>query len=249
MPWRVRITPYHILVSEVMLQQTQVERVMKKFPEFVAAFPDFRVLARAPLPRVLRVWQGMGYNRRVPALSRIARRVLREFGGALPRDPAVLESLPGIGHATANSIAAFAFNAPVAFIETNIRRAFIHHFFPRNKNVSDKELMPFVEAALDRRRPREWYWALMDYGAMLGRTRRRSNPNRRSRHYTRQSRFEGSVRQARGAVLRALVEKPMSFAELKRATQVDAGRLREALKGLEKEKFIFMRSGSYVLLT
>ncbi len=246
MPWRTRITPYRIVVSEIMLQQTQVERVVKKFPEFVAAFPNFRALAHAPLSRVLRVWQGMGYNRRAVSLTRTAERVLREFRGKLPRDPAVLESLPGIGHATANSIAAFAFNAPVAFIETNIRRAFIHHFFPNRNSVSDKEIMPLVEAALDRRRPREWYWALMDYGAHLRQGYGgQANPNRRSAHYTRQSKFEGSVRQVRGAILRVLVKKPLSSAELQRAAGGDVVRLKKALAGLAADGLVHKIGARY----
>jgi len=133
MAWRNTTDPYQILVSEIMLQQTQVERVTIKFPEFIRAFPDFASLATATLANVLTVWQGLGYNRRAIALQKCAIRVMNEYNGALPADVDILATFPGIGRATASSIAAFAFNMPVVFIETNIRRVFIHFFFFRHR--------------------------------------------------------------------------------------------------------------------
>lgn len=186
-----------------MLQQTQVERVHDKYHAFVRELPDFRSLADAPLQHVLALWQGLGYNRRAIALKRIAEKVSIEHKGSLPASVELLQEMPGIGHATACSIAAFAFNMPVAFIETNIRRVFIHHFFNDRANVHDSEILPLVEAALDRKNPREWYYALMDYGSDL--KKKIPNPNRKSAHYSRQSRFEGSTRQKRGAILRYIL--------------------------------------------
>ena len=148
MPWRDTPDPYPVLVSEIMLQQTQVERVIVKFPAFVSAFPDFPSLAAAPLPDVLSAWQGLGYNRRALALRACAEIVVSRYRGALPADPGILSGFPGIGHATASSICAFAFNMPVVFIETNIRRVFIHFFFPGACKVSDSEILPLVEQAL-----------------------------------------------------------------------------------------------------
>ena len=203
MPWRETRDPYRILVSEIMLQQTQVDRVRGKYEAFLSAFPDVAALASAPLDRVLAAWQGLGYNRRAVALHRSARILRSEHHCLIPNDTAALVALPGIGAATAGSIRAFAFNEPVVFIETNIRRVFIHEFFPGREAVADDELLPFVAAALVRRSPRDWYYALMDYGTALA--RQVPNPNRRSRTYTRQSRFEGSDRQLRGAILRVLV--------------------------------------------
>lgn len=200
MPWRETADPYCIVVSEIMLQQTQVERVQGKYPQFIARFPDFQTLADAPLAEVLVLWQGLGYNRRAVALKRIAETVTTDHGGLLPDSVETLRKLPGIGHATASAIAAFAFNKPAAFIETNIRRVFIHHFFDGRIDVHDDEILPLVEKTLDRKNPREWYYALMDYGASLKKSV--PNPNRRSRHYTRQAKFEGSSRQKRGAILR-----------------------------------------------
>lgn len=202
-PWRRTADHYHILVSEIMLQQTQVGRVAEKFPVFIREFPTVEALARAPLARVLASWQGLGYNRRAANLHRLAAAVMAEHGGIIPDDPDVLARLPGIGRATASSIAAFAFNRPVAFIETNIRAVFLHFFFPGRDGVADRELLPLVEGALDRSSPREWYSALMDYGTML--KRRHPNPSRGSDRHRKQPPFQGSRRQLRGELLRILL--------------------------------------------
>lgn len=204
MPWRETPTPYYVSVSEMMLQQTQVSRVVLKFEHFVSRFPDWQALASAGLPEVLEVWQGLGYNRRARWLHQLAQAVVGQYDGDLPTDQNELVKLPGIGPNTAGSIAAFAFNQPVVFIETNIRRVFIHHFFEDHTDVSDKQLMPFIEKSLDQENPRDWYYALMDYGSYLVKTV--PNPNRKSRHYARQSTFEGSHRQLRGKVLRYFLE-------------------------------------------
>jgi A/G-specific adenine glycosylase len=206
LPWRGTTDPYRIFVSEVMLQQTQVDRVVGKYRQFVRAFPSWRSLARARLDRVLAVWRGLGYNRRALWLKRAAEAVAERHGGRLPRDVHELERLPGVGEATARSIAAFAFNEPTVFIETNIRSVFLHHFFPGRSKVGDCQLLPLVERTLDRRNPARWYSALMDYGVYL--KRHHGNPSRRSRHHVRQAPFEGSDRQVRGRILTALLERP-----------------------------------------
>jgi len=206
LPWRRTHDPYRILVSEIMLQQTQVERVIEKYERFVTAFPDFRALARARFRDVLLEWQGLGYNRRALALQHIAQRVVAEFGGQLPDSQDDLRAFSGIGPATAGALTAFAFNRPVVFIETNIRRVFIHFFFARKAGVHDREILPLVEQTLDSGRVREWYYALMDYGAMLNKLEQ--NPNRRSAHYHRQAAFHNSDRQIRGLILKLLLESP-----------------------------------------
>lgn len=246
MAWRDTIDPYCILVSEIMLQQTQVGRVTVKYPEFIAEFPNFEMLARAPLADVLRVWQGMGYNRRAIALQKCAIRVVEEFRGILPADPDILATFPGIGHATASSICAFAFNMPVVFIETNIRRVFIHFFFPGREDVNDKEISPFVELALYRENPRVWYWALMDLGTELKKTF--ANPNRRSTHYTKQSPFEGSNRKIRGGILKELIRKsPLSERELIDAVSGEPERMAAIIATLIREGFVAEENGEYVL--
>ncbi|MBP1929599.1 A/G-specific adenine glycosylase [Methanolinea mesophila] len=238
--WRRDITPYRIVVSEVMLQQTQVERVSTAFPRFIRRFPDFPSLSGAPLGEVLAEWQGLGYNRRAIALKKTAEKVGAEFSGELPCDERILETFPGIGKATAASIIVFAFNIPVPFIETNIRRVFLHCFFPGAEEVPDREIIPLVRETMDRTDPRTWFWALMDYGAHIGRTR--GNPNRRSSHYRRQPAFHGSDRQMRGAILRILVkEGGMERAHLCTLAGGDAGRVTDLLKDLESEGFIEIR--------
>lgn len=242
MAWRETTDPYAIFVSEVMLQQTQVARVHTKYAEFMAAFPDFSSLAAAPLEEVLRVWQGMGYNRRAKMLRDAARMVVETFGGNLPETPEGLVALPGIGPATAASIAAFAYNAPVVFIETNIRRIFIHFFFPDEEKVHDDCIRPLVRQTLDRESPREWYYALMDYGAMLKMAV--ENPNRRSHGYTVQSSFEGSDRQIRGQVLRYLLENgPSPENTVVAACGDDAERTEKIIQKMVEESLLREFSG------
>jgi A/G-specific adenine glycosylase len=246
LPWRIRPNPYRVLVSEIMLQQTQVERVVAKYAQFLAAFPDFAALAEAPTARLLAVWSGMGYNRRALALRSLAERVVSEHGGKLPRDPEKLLDLPGIGKYTAGAILAFAFNKPVVFMDTNIRRVYIHEFFKDRHGIHDDELLPLVEQTVDRDNPRLWYNALMDYGSVL--KREQVNPNRRSAHYTRQSPFENSNRQVRGAILKALVkEASLTVSELVVRTGMDRSRVQKNLVQLEQEGFIKKNGRRYLL--
>ena len=247
MPWRKTSDPYRILVSEIMLQQTQVQRVETKYREFIAAFPDFPSLARAPLRKVLRVWQGMGYNRRAMALQKIAQRVMTEYDGGLPDSVETLRTFPGIGTATAGAIVAFAFNKPTVFLETNIRRVFLHIFFRDREGVRDRELLPLVEKTLDRENPRQWYYGLMDYGARL--KKEAENPNRRSAHYTRQSPFEGSDRQIRSLILKTLLAKPrLSMSQLLQAVGKGAKRTGRIIDQLGEEGFL-VREGDLVWIS
>ncbi len=246
MPWRETRDPYHILVSEIMLQQTQVERVKAKYAEFLAAFPTLAHLANAPLPEVLRTWQGLGYNRRAIALKRCAEEIAGRFDGRFPTGIDDLLSLPGIGPYTARAVAVFAFGGAEPFIETNIRTVFIHFFFHGRDQVADREVMPLVEATLDRGNPRAWYYALMDYGVML--KQRHPNPGRRSAHHIRQSPFKGSNRELRSRMLRAIMDQPgltgNALAALLGAETEPIGRNLEAL---EREGFIKRRGKSYAI--
>jgi A/G-specific adenine glycosylase len=248
MPWRQTHNPYHILVSEIMLQQTQVERVMGKYWEFLAKFPDFETLARAPWPEVLAVWQGLGYNRRALSLKRLAQEVMENWGGVLPTSAEDLRSLPAIGPATAGALLAFAFERPVVFIETNIRRVFLHFFFAEQESVTDREILPLLEETLDRKQVRDWYYALMDFGAELKKTG--PNPNRRSAHYARQSPFNGSNREVRGLILKALLGEPVfSMEELAQAIGISPDRTGAALEQLLAEGFVVWDGGSLCLAT
>ncbi|MBP6940402.1 MAG: hypothetical protein KBB65_01385 [Syntrophorhabdaceae bacterium] len=236
-PWRDTHDPYNILVSEIMLQQTQVERVNGKYQEFVAAFPDFSSLARARLNAVLLVWSGLGYNRRAISLVKLAKTIVAEQDGSLPKDVDKLAALPGIGKATAGSLAAFAFNLPSVFTETNIRRVFIHFFFKDSEDVHDRDILHLVEVTLDKTNPREWYYALMDYGAML--KKKVPNPNRKSAHYKKQASFENSDRKIRGEILRMLLAgKPLSAREISGALKERSERVGSILGQLQREGFV-----------
>lgn len=246
MAWRTKITPYRIFVSEVMLQQTQVPRVTEKFPAFMAAFPSFRALAASPLCDVLSAWQGMGYNRRAMYLKRAAERIVAEHGGKLPQDTAALEDLPGIGPATARSIAAFAWNSPEVFIETNVRSVFLHHFFPGRSGVSDGMLVSLVEKALDRERPREWYWALMDYGTHL--KREVGNPSRSAKGHTKAKPFKGSDREVRGKIVKFLAGgKSGSAASIAKVAGVAPGRVASNLENLVREGMVRRRGKGFTI--
>jgi A/G-specific adenine glycosylase len=246
LPWRETRDPYAILVSEVMLQQTQVERVTEKFREFLVSFPDFSALVKAPLQEVLACWQGLGYNRRAVSLKLCAEVVVARWGGTLPSSPEELQTLPGIGPYTARAVAAFAFDAPTVFIETNIRTVFIHLLFPDVEKVHDRDILPHVAAVLDRENPRKWYSALMDYGSAL--KREHSNPSRRSVHHVRQSPFRGSNREVRGMILKALLQQPgMTATKLVTCLGKDGDVVGENLEQLRKEGFLVSRGKCFFI--
>jgi A/G-specific adenine glycosylase len=245
-PWRETGNPYNIIVSEIMLQQTQAERVTAKYVGFIRVFPDFKTLASATPGTLFPYWQGLGYNRRALSLIEIARRVMNDFQCVLPCEPEILETLPGIGKTTAGEIAAFAFNYPSVFIETNIRRVFIHFFFPGQDKVKDSDILPLVEQTLDRANPRIWYYALMDYGVMLKKLFQ--NPNIRSAHYQKQSPFQGSNRQVRGAILGLLASRgELTASELAANSGQDEKRITKNLHELEQEGFLWKNGERYFL--
>ena len=202
--WRQEITPYKILVSEIMLQQTQTARVVPKFENWLLQFPDFASLAQASNHDVLSAWQGLGYNRRGLAIAKIAQIVIAEHDGQLPNDPVILQTFPAVGPNTAGSICAFAFNNPITFIETNIRTVYTESFFKGMSEISDKELLPLIAQTIDINNARQWYYALMDYGVHLKQKLPRINAA--SKHYTRQSKFIGSKRQVRGIIIKILTQ-------------------------------------------
>ncbi len=241
--WRNNANPYCVFVSEIMLQQTQTYRVEHKYEQFIATFENFNALSQASLAHVLGVWQGLGYNRRAKFLHQAAQTVVYEFGGVLPDDPTVLQTLPGIGKATAASVAAFAFNKPTIFIETNIRAVFIHSFFNDRDDIHDNELLPLVAATVDERNPREWYYALMDYGVYLKKLH--PNPSRKSKHHTVQSKFEGSDRQIRGMIIRLVLERgPLERQELLQLIDKEQERVDAIINQLHQEQLICVENNT-----
>jgi A/G-specific adenine glycosylase len=244
LPWRKNTEPWGILVSEFMLQQTQTNRVAAYWERWMGLWPGPADLAAASLEEALQEWSGLGYNRRARYLRDCARIITKEYGGRVPDTPETLLLLPGIGPYTAGAIACFAYNYPAVFIETNIRAVMLHFFFQDTPGISDAEIFPLLEEVLDRDNPRRWYYALMDYGAALKKVI--ANPNRRSAHYVRQSPFEGSFRQIRGALIRFLVSRgPATVEELHAGIGMEKEDLYRALKTLGKESLVAESEGVY----
>ena len=215
MTWRDTRDAYKILVSEVMLQQTQVSRVLPKYEKFLREFPTPEALASSSQATLLRTWQGLGYWSRALRLRDAARMVVNEFGGMFPQDPATLKTLPGVGPYTAGAVACFAFGSAEPFLDTNTSGA-----STCSSSSPARTMSPTATLWRSRDRPygtddpREWSYALFDYGATeLGDKR----INRRSRHYSRQSAFEGSFRSFRTQALRHVLAQEntsLSRAEL-----------------------------------
>jgi len=253
LPWRLPtlklrqgkkdFDPYHILVSEVMLQQTQVDRVVPKYQEFLKAFPNVRMLAKASLSDVLKIWSGLGYNRRGKYLRDAAAEIIARYRGKVPKEYNALRSLPGVGDYTARALRVFAFNEPDILTETNIRTALIHCFATSSirsyrtglRKVADRDIFPIAARTAEGQMPREWYWALMDYGAHLKRLGVRNN--HKSVHYIKQPKFEGSLRQLRGAILRTLTRGQM--------IEIRSQSLSKALEGLVKDGLIRKYNGRW----
>ncbi|HEY5695784.1 MAG TPA: hypothetical protein VIQ80_03035 [Candidatus Saccharimonadales bacterium] len=245
MPWRRDTRAYYILVSELMLQQTQVDRVIPKFEAFIKRFPNEKVLANATLGEVLTLWSGLGYNRRAKYLHDAAKMIQSRFAGQFPHTIKELEMLPGVGPNTAGAIMAYAFNKPAVFIETNVRTVYFYHFFKNADAVPDKELRALVEKTVDRENPREFYWSLMDYGTWL--KRQGAGSIRLSKHYVKQSPLKGSVREVRGQIVRALTVQGMTEAELAQTVVADE-RFAQALAGLMADGLI-VQTGVILHLT
>lgn len=227
----------------MMLQQTQVSRVIPKFEVFIKRFPNFQSLSKASLGEVQKAWSGLGYNRRAKFLWQAARIITQQYSGKLPSDSAELVRLPGIGQNTAGAILAYAFDKPTVFVETNIRTVFIHHFFKDRTAIDDKELLPLIEQTLNEVAPRLWYWALMDYGVFLKTTE--GNLAAKSRHYTKQSKFQGSRRQLRGQIQRLLIIKPHTSGQFRRTIADE--RLPGILEDLASEGLIVLIAQHYQL--
>jgi A/G-specific adenine glycosylase len=242
MPWRDEPTFYHVLVSELMLQQTQVSRVIIKYTEFIKEFPTIQVLADASLADVLRVWTGLGYNRRAKYLHLAAKQVVER---GEPTTFEGLVALPGVGKNTAGAIMNYVYNSATPFVETNIRTVYFHHFFVGATTVSDKELLELVAATIDPEHPREFCWALMDYGAELkaaGLARLST-----SKHYKKQPPLAGSLREVRGQIVRLLASGPLTLDELETSVKTDE-RFERALSGLIADGLV-KRQGTMICLT
>jgi len=246
LPWRKTKNPYKIWVSEVMLQQTQVSRVKEKYVNFLKKFPTIQSLSIASQSEVLKEWAGLGYNRRALFLKKGAEYVAKDLKGKFPKDVTELQKIPGIGHYTARAIETFAFNQKHIFVETNIRSVFFNHFFKGSETVSDKEILEFVEKTLPEENFREWYFALMDYGSFL--KKEGKGHNTKSKHYTKQSKFEGSDRQIRAAIVRYLTQNGKTdFSKILKNLPFDEERLEIQIQKLLDEEMVFLKDNFLVL--
>ena len=244
MPWRDDHQPYYVLVSELMLQQTQVDRVIPKFLAFIERFPTVHSLAEASLGDVLQLWSGLGYNRRAKFLHHAAQKIVADFGGIIPETITELKTLRGVGENTAGAILAYAYNQPVVFIETNIRTVFFHHFFQDETDIDDKILVRIVEDTLDEEHPREWYWALMDYGTYL--KKQGVGRIKQSKHYVKQPPLKGSVREIRGLIIKNLLEQPLGKEALQSKLPHD-DRFVKALGDLLREGLVVEKNNTFSL--
>lgn len=253
LPWRLlpkdkdgNPDAYKILVSEMMLQQTQVERVIPYYKNFIKKYPSVRTLAKAPLSDVLTMWQGLGYNRRAKFLHGASKYIVEVYKGKIPTDAAELESIWGIGPYTARAVMTFAYNHNAVFIETNIRTGIIHHFFKDKEDVTDEKITEILKRVLPHGQARAWYSALMDYGAHLKRSGVKTNTQVKG--YTKQSKFTGSRREVRGAILRKLTESPTTKQQLLKLLPKERElQMLEVLDHLTKEGMIQKNKAKYQL--
>ena len=242
-PWRNTSDPYRIVLSELMLQQTQTSRVLPKYEEFIAVWPDFKAMASSELLELLSRWKGLGYNRRALALREIAVRT-EAWGWTLPVEEQDLLAFPMIGPATAAAVRSFCHNLPSVYLETNIRRVLIHQFHPGCDHVRDADLRSLLQRFSHLQQDhRTWYYALMDYGVYLKELI--PNPNRRSASYAVQGKFENSNRQIRGMLLLLFTERgPMTARQLYGSLErFEPQRIDACLAAMENEGFIRARGG------
>ncbi len=244
LPWRKTTKAYRILVSEIMLQQTQVDRVMPFYKNFLKQFPTPAVLSQAPRSDVLKAWSGLGYNRRAKFLHEAARAMVMRHRGKVPQGYDELRALPGVGEYTAKAVRVFAHNEPEVLIETNVRTVIIHHYFQKQAHVSEPALLDIATHLAAGQDPRTWHGALMDYGTHLKATH--GNLSRKSAQYTKQKPFKGSLREVRGAVLKVLHPGAATQKALQKALPQELhDRLDAALLQLQKEGLITKDKGTF----
>ncbi len=263
LPWRRTSDPYAVLVSELMLQQTQVSRVVPAYARFLRRFPTVGDLAAAPLADVLAEWSGLGYPRRARSLHLAARAIVEQHGGRVPDDLAALRGLPGLGEYTARAVSTFAHGRAEGPVEVNVARVLTRAV--AGVPLTRGPLQGLADDLVPEGAPAAWSHALMDLGATVCRIRPRcevcplgavcawrrdggEDPAASSSGRSRpQGRWEGSDRQLRGRVLRALLDGPRSPEELAGATGGDAERLGRLLGGLAADGLVEEHEGVLAL--
>ncbi len=239
LPWRKTADPYYILISEIMLQQTQVSRVISYYAKWIKRWPTILEVAHAPLNEVLQMWMGLGYNRRGYYLHQTAKIISTEFDGDVLKAIKQYKKLPGIGLYTSKAVQIFSTNTDIATVDTNIRRIFIHEF-KLHETISDAELSKIAEQCLPKGQSRDWHNALMDYGSLkLTAMETGIKPK------TQQSKFEGSDRQIRAKILRILLNESVSFEFLQEALKVENERLKNILEKMKGDGSIILKGKTY----
>ena len=262
LPWRRTRNPWHVLVSEVMLQQTSVARVLPKYEAFINEFPTPRDLASAPLGDALRLWSGLGYPRRCRNLREAACVLQEEFNGVFPESIDVLLTLPGVGQYTSRAVLAFAFEHDVAVVDTNVSRVLSRL---EGRALKAKELQVLADSFVPQGLGWEWNQVMMDFGARHCTARQPQcvqcplrrlcvwkgegvDPAPASAGASKpQGRFEGSDRQARGRALRAVADGATTLAALTKTMGVEEGRARNLVSALVEEGLL-VRSGNRFIL-
>ncbi len=240
LPWRRTTDPYAILLSEIMLQQTQVDRVVAYYKRWLEKWPTIRDLAGASRAEVFREWLGLGYNNRAKNLHEAAKIISEKYKGNVLAALEHYGELPGIGPYTAAAVHIFSANKGLITVDTNIRRILIHEF-RLDEKIADRELREIAGKCLPPGKSRDWHNALMDYGAMFLTSRKTG-----IRPKTRQLQFEGSDRQVRSRILRHLLNgKDCSLGELRKIAGCDAKQLRRIVEGMAKDGIIGQRNGNY----
>lgn len=236
--WREDINPFYILVSEFMLQQTQVSRVIPFFEKFIDSFPSMEILAKSTQNKVLTLWNGLGYNKRALYLHNAAKEIFFKHNNIISKDPLLLQKIKGIGIYTSSAIVTYTHNIPKIFVETNIRSVFLiffEHYFINNK-IHDKEIFELIEKTIDKENPRQWYYALMDLGTILKKIFSK-NHLKKSHSYQKQSSFKNSLRELRGKVIKIIIQKKFIFFE-EISLLINDIRLQKCLEKLKKELLI-----------
>jgi len=241
LPWRKTTDPYKILLSELMLQQTQVNRVILYYEKWIARWPAISALASASLAEVLQAWMGLGYNTRAINLHKAARKIVTEFDNDVIEAMKQYKEIPGVGRYTSQAVQIFSTNTDLVTVDTNIRRIFINEFHLPEK-VSDKELWGLAKRCLPKGRSREWHNALMDYGALFLTAQKTGIKPK-----TQQSRFEGSDRQLRARIIRILLQNDESLVNISRILNVDSSWLQRILEKLISEEIISKKNNRYYL--
>jgi A/G-specific adenine glycosylase len=242
-PWRQDRNPYHILISEVMSQQTQISRVVPKYEAWLEKFPTIEALAAAKISEVLAAWSGLGYNRRALFLKKAAEVIVQTYDGKFPQDEKSLRSLPGIGEYTARALLCFAFDQQIAVVDTNVRKVILVEFPDALDTIKDIQLI--AEQLLPHGKAYEWNQALMDYSSAILKQEKIPIPK--------QSKFHGSHRYYRGQILKNLLQKKtIAVKEMgglikKEYTNSDEKWLQKLIEELRAEGFIVIKNGEIIL--